>query len=184
MASSSRSYQLQTTYLKSTQEFNCFKEEKVSKALQEEEEKNKEEDWLKLGLGLSWKKIVDQNHIPNPTLVSSSSSSSSLLSSSSQTLFCPQIGLGLGFEDKGSCLESRKGKEGLEGLNCYNDHHHNNDNGTMLWPSSCQMMNPMNPSSSCEDLAMSIPSDSHDYLARNNHNQSGLWFTLRSFTNR
>jgi hypothetical protein len=180
MASSSSSYQLQTTYLKSTEEFNCFKEKKVSKALQEEEE----EDWLKLGLTSSWKKIVDQNHIPNPTLVyssSSSSSSSSLLSSSSQSLFCPQIGLGLGFEDKGSCLESRKSKEGLEGLNCYNDHNHNNDNGMMLCPSStsCQIMNPRG-----EELAMSIPSDSHHCLARNNHNQSDLWFTLRSFTNR
>ncbi|GAU36731.1 hypothetical protein TSUD_318290 [Trifolium subterraneum] len=175
MASSSRSYQLQT---KSTKEFNCFKEEKAPKALQEEEEeeeeeKDKEEDWLKLGLGLgsstsSWKKIV-----PNPTLVSSSSSSS-------QTLCCPQTGLGLGFQDKGSYLESRKGKEGLEGLNCYNDHHHNNGNGTMLWPSSssCQIMDPLG-----EELDMSIPSDSHHNLARNNDNQSGLWFTLRSFTN-
>ncbi|WJX35146.1 hypothetical protein P8452_23176 [Trifolium repens] len=182
MASSSSSYQLQTTYLKSTEEFNCFKENKVSKALQEEEE----EDWLRLGLTSSWKKIVDQNHIPNPTLVSSSSSSSSsssFLSSSSQSLFCPQIGLGLGFEDKGSCLESRKSKEGLEGLNWYDDHNHNHnhDNGMMLWPSStsCQIMNPRG-----EELAMSIPSDSHHYLARNNHNQSDLWFTLRSFTNR
>jgi hypothetical protein len=171
MASSSSSYQSHTTYLKSTEEFNCFKEKKVSKALREEE------DWLKLGLTSSWKKIVDQNHIPNPNLVSSSSSSSS----SSQSLFCPQIGLGLGFEDKGSCLESRKSKEGLEGLNCYNDHNHNNDNGMMLWPSStsCQIMNPRG-----EELVMSIPNDSHHYLARNNHNQSDLWFTLRSFTNR
>jgi hypothetical protein len=181
MASSSSSYQSHTTYLKSTEEFNCFKEKKVLKALQEEEE-----DWLKLGLTSSWKKIVDQNHIPNPTLVYSSSSSwssssSSLLSSSSQSLFCPQIGLGLGFEDKGSCLESRKRKEGLEGLNCYNDLNHNNDNGMMLCPSStsCQIMNPRG-----EELAMSIPSDSHHCLARNNHNQSDLWFTLRSFTNR
>lgn len=176
MASSSRSYK---THLKNTEDFNFFKEEKASKAVQEEDEK--EEDWLNLGLGLgsstsSSKKIASHNPI--------SASSSSFLSSSSQTvLSCPQIGLG--FEDMGSGLESiRKGKEGLGGLNCYNDHHHN---GMLLCPSSsssCQIMNPRG-----EDLGIPIPSDSHHYFARSNnvnhhYNQSGLWFTLRSFTNR
>lgn len=171
MASSSRSYK---THLKNNEDFNFFKEEeKASKAVQEEDEK--EEDWLNLGLGLgsstssSSKKIVSQNPI-------SASSSQTVLS-------CHQIGLG--FEDKGLGLESiRKGKEGLEGLNCYNDHHHNGMLSSPPSSSSCQIMNPRG-----EDLATPIPSDSHHYFAGSNnvnhhHNQSGLWFTLRSFTNR
>jgi len=173
MASSSRSYK---THMKNTEDFNFLKEEKASKAVQEEEE-----DWLNLGLGLgsstsSSKKVVSHNPI--------SASSSSFLSSSSQTvLSCPQIGLG--FEDKGLGLESiRKGKEGLGGLSCYNDHHHNGMLSSPPSLSSCQIMNP-----SGEDLAIPISSDSHGYFTRSNnvnhhHNQSGLWFTLRSFTNR
>lgn len=163
------------------------------KAVQEEVEK--EEDWLKLGLGLglelgnsssSWKRIVGQNHKSNP-----------ILASPSQTLNSyPQIELGLGFEDKSSSLEAiRKGKEEMEHSllmgwpsdNCYDDHH-DNDNGMVLWPSSssssCQII--MNPRG--EDLPLQIPTDSHHYWGRSNHlndhNQSGLWFTLRSFTNR
>ncbi|XP_058781300.1 uncharacterized protein LOC131655432 [Vicia villosa] len=184
-SSSSRSYQ---THLKNTeQDFNFFKDEKSSKALQHDDEE--EEDWLKLGLGLGtstsssspWKKIVVSH---NPILVSPSS-----LSSTSQKLCSPQIGLGLGFEDQGSGFVSRKGKEGLENLNLSNDHHHHHnddDNGKVIGSSSlslsssCEIMNPRGE----EDLAMKFPSDSHHYLARNNHNQSGFWFTLRSFTNR
>lgn len=186
-SSSSRSYQ---THFKNTeQDFKFSKDEKSSKVLQDDEEE--EEDWLKLGLGLGtstssspspspWKNIVVTH---NPILVSPSS-----LSSTSQKLCSPQIGLGLGLEDNGSGLESRKGKGGLENLNLSNDHHchHNDDdNGKVIGSSSfslsssCEIMNPHG-----EDLAMKFPSDSHHYLARNNHNQSGFWFTLRSFTNR
>ncbi|CAI8598982.1 unnamed protein product [Vicia faba] len=184
MASSSRSYQ---THLKNTQQdFNFFKDEKSSKPLQDEEER--EEDWLKLGLGLGtstssslspWKKIVSHN----PILISPSS----LSSTTSQQQCFPQIGLGLGFEDHGLGLESRKGKERLEDLNFSNDHqyHHDDDNSKVIGlsslslSSSCEIMNPRG-----EDLAFKFPSDSHHYLARNIHNQSGFWFTLRSFTNR
>ncbi|CAK8568022.1 unnamed protein product [Lathyrus sativus] len=164
-SSSSPSYQ---SHLKNTQQdFNFLKHEKSSKPLQEEEQ---EEEWLNLGLGLG------TSH--NPILVSPSSTS--------QKLCCPQIGLGLGFQDYDSALESKKGKEGLENLNFSNEHHyhHNDDDngkviGSSSLSSSCEIMNPRG-----EDLAMKFPSDSHHYLARNNHNQSGFWFTLRSFTNR
>ncbi|KAI5404828.1 hypothetical protein KIW84_051842 [Lathyrus oleraceus] len=180
-SSSSRSYQ---THLKNTQQdFNFLKDEKSSKPLQDDQEE--EEDWLKLGLGLGtstssssspWNKIVSHN----PILVSPSS----LSSTTSQKQCFPQIGLGLGFQD----YESRKGKEGVENLNLSNEHHyhHNDDdNGKVIGSSSlslsssCEIMNPRG-----EDLAMKFPSDSHHYLARNSHNQSGFWFTLRSFTNR
>lgn len=134
--------------------------------------KEEEDEWLNLGLGLggsnstSWKKIVS-----NPP--------------SSQSLSCSQIGLGLGFEggsDLGtkSCTQEGLGSStnSLLGLlssdHCSKDHyyHHNDVNGMVLWPSSCQI-----------DHDMPIPCASHHYSSRNPH-QSGLWFTLLSFTNR
>lgn len=193
MASSSRSYQPLKNSNNTTEEQISFVEEelKASKAGQEEEE-----EWLKLGLGLgtSCKKIVGDHHVANPVLVSPSSSSSSSLSLSSQ------IGLGLGFErGSGLLLGPKKANKGLgSGMveimehsdnyysnnllgwpssdHCYNGHysHHNDDHGTMLWPSSCQLQIDPPP-----------PCDSHHYNARNNNpHQSGVWFTLRSSTNR
>ncbi|KAI5404829.1 hypothetical protein KIW84_051842 [Lathyrus oleraceus] len=153
-SSSSRSYQ---THLKNTQQdFNFLKDEKSSKPLQDDQEE--EEDWLKLGLGLGTS--TSSSSSPWNKIVSHNPilvSPSSLSSTTSQKQCFPQIGLGLGFQD----YESRKGSSSLS------------------LSSSCEIMNPRG-----EDLAMKFPSDSHHYLARNSHNQSGFWFTLRSFTNR
>lgn len=195
MASSSRSHQT----LKNCnipEEHNFFEEDKVSKVGQEEEEE--EEDWLKLGLGLlgsgtSSSKI--KVHGPNPVLDLPSPS----FPSSQEILNSHQIGLGLGLGfEQGSSLRPQDNNDRLRGvvvmeqssdyhnsnsvLGWSSDHckyhhyyHHNDDDGMVLWP-SCQI-------DSHQDLAMPIPCDSHHYRARSPH-QNGLWFTLRSSTNR
>ncbi|KAI4336508.1 hypothetical protein L6164_015029 [Bauhinia variegata] len=164
-------------------------EEKASKDGQEEEQR----DWLELGLGLgigtSSRNIA--NHGSNP--ISDLPSSSLKIPSNHHQM---EIGLGLGLEkspvlwlnynDGG--LRDVVGMEPLPPPSDYDryssfgwselDHYRNNNNhhDMVLWP-SYQM--------SSQEWHMPIPYESHHYCTRiRSPHDSGLWFTLRSSTNR
>lgn len=156
------------------------------KSLQEDHEGG---DWLELGLGLGFRRKPEDLPLPVslPLLPSASISSSSSplqLQTNNQ-----QIGLGLGL--------------GL-GLRFDNDHHHGVRHVGVLAPSTCNYHNLLWPDhyhhhhhngigmpswpwhiDDTHDWQMPVPDDTHhhDYSTRRPQS-TGLWFTLRSLTNR
>ncbi|KAL6955854.1 RING-type E3 ubiquitin transferase [Sarracenia purpurea var. burkii] len=150
--------------------------------LKQEKEEEKEGDWLELGLGLG---SFCGKPVNRSSLASVSASSSSLSFPLQQTLHQSGLKLGLGIDN-----ESPARCESLSALpGNYDLYHH--DNNTR--PSFAFLTSPTSLSSwpwhvdSNSFLAhqnnrlIPVPAETHCYYGRS---QSGLWFTLRSSTNR
>lgn len=158
------------------------------------EEKDEGGDWLELGLGLGLGKgcrKAEENRSNDPVSVNplpSASSSSSPLQTSSQ-----QIGLGLGLglrfdNDDGVRHVGVLGPSTCNYHNLlwpdhyhhYDDHHHNGMPSSWPWH-----IDSGGAFLGLHDWQMPVPDDTHhDYFSTRRPQSSGLWFTLRSLTNR
>lgn len=164
-------------------------------------------DWLELGLGLGFgtgcRKMEEQRSNPvsgHKTSSAASSSSSSLPLQTNQ-----QIGLGLGLELRsglGLGLGLGFEKEGVRHVGLLAPSISNYQD--LLWPDHCYHYNQYNDNDDdhygvvqpswpwhsdpagaflgLHDLQIPVSNDSHNYSSRRPH--SGLWFSLRSSTNR
>ncbi|KAG2668533.1 hypothetical protein I3843_15G159700 [Carya illinoinensis] len=161
-------------------------------------------DWLELGLGLGFGtgcRKVEAEQRSNPVsghlTSAAASSSSSLPLQTNQQIGLGlglelQSGLGLGFENEGvrhvgllapsiSNYQDLSWPDHCYHYNQYydNDEYHYNGVVQPSWP---WHSDPAGAFLGLHDLQMPVPNDSHNYSTRRPH--SGLWFSLRSSTNR
>jgi hypothetical protein len=149
-------------------------------------------DWLELGLGFGKGcRKAEENRSNDPVSVNplpSASSSSSPLQTSSQ-----QIGLGLGLGLRFDNDDGIRHVGVLPPSTCnyhnllwpdhyhhYDDHHHNGMPSSWPWH-----IDSGGAFLGLHDWQMPVPDDTHhDYFSTRRPQSSGLWFTLRSLTNR